>query len=286
MQVLKIRPAAVGKKPMNQKNKVALLSFKTIIAMNTINKIIQSAFSAIVVILFMTSCTEENNYNYDEIEPRLINGISGEKEVTATGFTKYNYSVIHRGGSNYNWSINNEDMVLSIEKNKDYPNQASIIFAELHDTSKINITVKEITEGGKTASATDTVQLMPFCPYQAEKYTGEWVSSDTMSVADTVLTETIEKPNQLRVYGLADFINTRWGEKWINGDGSCILELNCNEKVEIKRQWLGDTDYPDRYEILGAGTIDTTSNTLQLSYDIFYSNGTGSKHISTVLSME
>ena len=234
----------------------------------------------------MAGCKEENNYNFDEIEPRLINGISGTKEATATGFTKYNYSVIHRGGSNYNWSVNNEEMVLSIEKNKDYPNQASIIFAELHDSSKINITVKETTEGGKKASVTDTVNLLPFCPYPVEEYTGEWMSSDTINVADTVLADTTENPNQLRVYGLAEFITTRWRETWINGDGSCIMELICNEKIEIERQWIGDTNYPDRYEIQGSGTIDTTSNTIQLSYDIFYSEGAGSKHVSTILNME
>ena len=256
--------------------------------MKTISKLTLAAFTTVIVMLLMTSCEEENNYNYNEIEPRLINGISGTKKATATGFTKYNYSVIHRGGSNYNWSVNNEDMVLSIEKNKDYPNQASIIFAELHDTSKINITVKETTEGGKTASAADTVNLMPFCPYPEEEYTGNWISSDTINVADTVLADTTENRNQLRVDGLAEFITSsnRWGETWVNGDGTCIVELSCNEKVKIERQWIGDTNYPDRYEIQGAGTIDTTSNTIQLSYDIFYSEGTASKHVSTILEME
>ena len=255
--------------------------------MNTIKKILMfAAIFATTIILALTSCEEENNYNYDEIEPRLINGISGPKEAIATGFKKYDYEVIHRGGSDYEWTVNNEDMVLSINKNKEYPNQASILYAELHDSSKINITVKETTQGGKTASVTDTVNLLPFCPYPMEEYTGKWVSSNTLSVADTVIVKATENRNQLRIQGLADFISSRWGERWVNGDGSCIIEFRCNDKVEIEKQWIGDTDYPDRYEIKGSGTVNTKAKTISLEYDIFYADGAGSKHVSTVLSLE
>ena len=255
--------------------------------MNTLQKTLTfTGIIAISILLLLSGCKEEDKYNFDEIEPRLIDGISGPKKANATGFTEYKYSVLHRGGSSYNWSANNEDLVVSIKKDPDYPNHAIITFSELHDTSEINITVKETTSGGKTASATDSVELLPFCPYPINEYTGNWLSTDTINVAKEVAAQTAENPNQLKVYGLADFITSRWGETWINGDGSCIIELCCNDKVEIERQWLGDTDYPDTYEIQGNGTVDTEAKTISLTYDIFYADGIGSKHVNTTLSLQ
>ncbi len=255
--------------------------------MNTLRKIsIFTLLLSISAMLFLSRCKDENSYNFDKIEPRLVNGISGPKEATANGFTTYDYSVIHRGGSEYEWSSNKENLIVKIEKDSKYPNQASIIYKELHDSSEINITVKETTSGGKTTSVTDTIQLLPFCPYSTKEYTGNWSSSNTQDVAETVHADTTDKPNQLRLYGLADFITTRWGETWVNGDGSCIIKLCCQEKVEIERQWIGDTNYPDTYEIQGTGTVDTTTMTMSLNYNVFYAGGSGSKNITTTLTLK
>jgi hypothetical protein len=255
--------------------------------MNTFRKIfLIITFGSLLASLLFNGCKEEDNYNFDKIEPRLVNGISGPKKATATGFTAYNYSVIHRGGSEYEWSVNNDELIVDIEKNSEYPNQAAITYTELHDSSKIKITVKETTSGNKTASVTDTIQLLPFCPYETLAYKGNWTSSNTEDVADTVYADTTQNPNQLRVYGLADFVTSRWGETWINGDGSCIVKLCCKEEIEIERQWIGDSDYPDTYEIQGTGTVDTTTKTMYLNYDVFYAGGSGSKHINTTLMLK
>jgi hypothetical protein len=245
-----------------------------------------SLLIALSALLFLSNCKDEDNYNFDKIEPRLVNGISGPKDVTANGFTAYDYSVIHRGGSEYEWTSNNENLIVKIEKDSKYPNQASIIYKELHDSSEINITVKETTSGDKTTSVTDTIQLLPFCPYSTMEYKGSWSSSNTQDVAQTVYVDTTDKPNQLELYGLADFVTSRWGESWINGDGSCVIKLSCRENIEIEKQWIGDSNYPDTYEIQGTGTVDTTNMTMSLNYDVFYAGGSGSKHISTTLTLE
>jgi hypothetical protein len=255
--------------------------------MNTTRKIpILAILVPLLAILYFNSCKEEDNYNFDNIEPKLVNGISGPKEVTANGFTEYNYSVIHRGGSEYEWTSSKENLVVKIEKNSKYPNKASIIYSEIHDSSKIDITVTETTSGDKTTSVTDTIKLLPFCPYPTEQYKGQWTSSNTLDVADTVYIDTTSKPNHIRLYGLADFVTSRWGETWINGDGSCVAKLHCKEKVEIERQWIGDSDYPDTYKIQGTGIVDTTNKTLSLNYDVIYAGGSGSKHINTTLTLE
>ncbi|MFP4655230.1 MAG: hypothetical protein ACLFMM_06105 [Methanohalobium sp.] len=234
----------------------------------------------------MSGCEEnEDNYNYDNIEPRLVGGISGPKEAAATGFNKYKYSVIHRGGSDYTWSVDKDEYVESLQQDSDYPNEAYIQYAELHDTSMVAITVEETTKGGEKTSTTDSVQLLPYCPYPVENYIGYYTSSNTSDVADTVYIDTTDLPNQLRVYGLADFITNpeRWGENWILGDGSCNIDLYCENIVKIEQQWIGDSDYPATYYIEGSGTIDTTTNVITLFYNILYDD-TGTKTVSTSLT--
>ena len=255
--------------------------------MKTIRKIsVPTLMLSLVALLFLSNCKDEDNYNYDKIEPGLVNGISGPQTAKADGFTSYDYSVIHRGGSEYEWSSNNKDLVLKIEKDPKYPNKASIIYEELHDSSKVNITVKETTSGNKTATVKDTIQLLPFCPYSTSKWNGNWSSSNTQDVAETVYADTTDKPNQLRLYGLADFVTSRWGESWVNGDGSCVVRLCCEEEVRIDQQWIGDSNYPDTYKIQGKGTIDKSAQMITLSYDVIYAGGSGYKHINTTLTLK
>jgi|SRR6056297_336933 len=237
-----------------------------------------------VVILAFSGCEEKETYNFDEIEPELVGGISGPKEVVADGFCNYNYSVIHRGGSSYKWSIENYDA--EINKNSKYPNQATILYAQSMDSATAYLTVKETTMGGKSTSTTDTIEILPFCPYPMDDYTGKYLSSDTINVADTVISEITTIPNQLRIYGLADFVVNRWGETWINGDGSCVIDFCCNNVIEIQRQWIGDTNYPDTYMIEGTGTVDTTNKVITLNYYVLYAGGTSNKSIDTELSLD
>ncbi|WP_410807830.1 hypothetical protein [Methanohalobium sp.] len=255
--------------------------------MRTLNKLFVIKAFLIASMLFILSGCEENedNYNYDNIEPRLVGGISGPKEAAATGFNKYKYSVIHRGGSDYTWSVDKDEYVESLQQDSDYPNEAYIQYAELHDTSMVAITVEETTKGGEKTSTTDSVQLLPYCPYPVENYIGYYTSSNTSDVADTVYIDTTDLPNQLRVYGLADFITNpeRWGENWILGDGSCNIDLYCENIVKIEQQWIGDSDYPATYYIEGSGTIDTTTNVITLFYNILYDD-TGTKTVSTSLT--
>ncbi len=248
-----------------------------------ISRILTFLFILMISFIYL-SCEEEESYNFDEIEPKLVGGISGPKEVVATGFSQYDYSVIYRGGSTYNWTVDNYDA--AIEKNNKYPNQATVVYEQSLDSAIAYLTVKETTEGGKKTSVTDTIQILPFCPYPMDEYTGNYLSADTINVADTVIADTTEVPNQLRVYGLADFVTTRWGETWTSGDGSCVIDFCCNEEVEIERQWIGNTNYPDTYEIEGIGTIDTTNKTITLNYYVLYAGGTLNKSIETVLSLE
>jgi len=233
--------------------------------------------------LLFAGCEEEDNYNYDNITPKLIGGISGPKVATASGSSAYNYSVLHRGGSTYQWNVTGNDA--TIEQDSEVPSRATITWAQSSVDAQAVLTVTETTLGGKTASASDTVDLMAFCPYPVEDYAGDWTGT-TADHADPVVIEAGENPNQVIVHGLAEFVNTAWGESWTEGDGSCVMEFKCGDVVTISNQWIGDTDYPDVYYIEGTGSVDPEAMTITLDYEVFYAGGDASAaEISTTLTL-
>ena len=95
--------------------------------------------------------------------------------------------------------------------------------------------------------------------------------------------------NVIRAKGLAYFVPNSWGENWVKGDGSCVLEFGCGDVVTIYPQWIGDTDYPDSYGIDGTGTVDVANKVINLDYTVYYgwSGGSGSTaaEISTTLTL-
>ena len=122
------------------------------------------------------------------------------------------------------------------------------------------------------ASYEALIRAIRFCGYPMEDYVGIWSGTSQLH-AETVVTELEPEPNKLRIFGLADFVSSLWGEEWVEGDGSCVLEFSCGELVTIPKQWIGSSDFPDDYEIEGFGTFDPESKTIVLTYEVFYTGG-------------
>lgn len=244
---------------------------------NLKNILFLSSLVFIALGFILTSCEEEDEYNFKQIEPILIGGISGPTTATANEITLYKYSVVHRGGSTYEWNVDGNDAEI-ITDSLDVPSAVLIIYGQESESKEVELSVTETTYGGKTASASDTITLEPFCPYPVEDYAGDWTGTSGAH-SDPVVIEEGDDPNVVIVHGLADFVNSSWGENWVEGDGSCEMEFKCGDIVEIPFQWIGDTDYPDEYWIEGEGTVDTDAKVIDLTYEVFYAAGGASADV-------
>jgi hypothetical protein len=97
-----------------------------------------------------------------------------------------------------------------------------------------------------------------------------WIGSYTGTFAGhgPITTEAYTE-TQLRVHGLASYVQTGWGESWVEGDGSCIMDFNTDGTVTIEPQWIGDSDFPDVYGMIGEGTYES-DGTITITYELFY----------------
>lgn len=116
------------------------------------------------------------------------------------------------------------------------------------------------------------VRAYRFCSYPVDDYVGTWTGT-AGAHAEELVTEVTGEPNKLRIFGLADFVESSWGENWLEGDGSCVMEFSCGDIVTIEKQWIGDSDFPDEYFIEGSGTFDPETMTINLVYEVFYTGG-------------
>lgn len=242
-------------------------------------------------LVVFNSCEEKDDYNYDNIEP-VIFSISGPNPATAHGNDSYpfEYTVAHRGGSTYNWEIGGDHNGTAVLDEED-PSIAYITFDQSSVNTAATITVTETTAGGKVSEPFSMdVDLLAFCPYPMEDYVGDYTGTAPGNHAPTVEMVAEEGLNVIRAKGLAYFVPNTWGENWVTGDGSAVLEFGCGDVVNIYPQWIGDTDYPDSYGIAGSGTVDTDAKTITLNYDVSYgwsgTSGTVGASISTVLTLD
>jgi hypothetical protein len=256
---------------------------------NKISYFIVLLLSAMAVTFY--ACEDKDDYNYNNIEP-IIFSIAGPDVATAHGVADFpsRYTVPERGGSTYNWQVGGHGG--SIVQDETFPSIAYITFNQSSTNTTATITVTETTLGGKTSEPfTRSVSLQAFCPYNMSEWAGDYSGTMAGYHAPTVVLEPVVGLNLMKVKGLAYFVPNAWGEAWVKGDGSCIMEFSCGDVVTIKRQWIGDSDYPDVYGIMGSGTVDPVNKVINLSYHVYYSfTATGGTSaygaINTVLTLD
>jgi hypothetical protein len=232
-------------------------------------KTIFFAFIIMAVVQVFNSCTTppieaaQEAYDYNAIQPKVLNGITGADVVNQT-FT-INYTIgYYRGGSTWNWSVEGATLVSVSEDTR-------IATVEFPNAGTAKVIVTETTMGGVTSEpATKEVTVQRFCPYDMAALEGDYTGTEPDTHGPTVTTKQTSTLNELRVYNLAWFVPNAWGENWVTGDGSCIMKFSCGEEVVIEPQWIGDSDYPDVYGIKGSGTFDPSTKTITLTYDVAY----------------
>lgn len=255
------------------------------------NKILAS-ISFLVVIAFMFSACEKppveeanEEYDYSKIVP-IVSAIAGPSTVAAHGLSEfpYTYSAPTRGGSSWAWTVTTlagtGSAEITLEENGRI---AKINFPQRSVVDTATISVIETTMGGVSSVAkTLKVALEAFCPYLWADYAGNYTGTSGSHSDPVVFTATTDL-NHFKIDGLADFVNSSWGENWTSGDGSCIGSFACGDVFTILNQEIGDTDYPDTYLIDGTGTVDPVNKTISLIYTVYYTGGSVSD-IETVLT--
>lgn len=231
------------------------------------------------------ACEEKNDYNFNQIEP-IVMSIDGAGELAAHGLPAYpaKYTVPHRGGSTYAWTAKNAANVdATIVIDPVFPSIAYITFPQSSVLTSGTITVTETTSAGLVSPVKEkSIVLTPFCPYDMDALVGNWTGSNDGNSNPVVATKTANL-NELKLLGLAGFISSDWGETWLVGDGSCVIEFSCGEVITIKNQKIGETDYPDTYLIDGTGTYNIAAGTITLTYKVYYTGGSTS-NITTTLT--
>jgi hypothetical protein len=229
-----------------------------------------------MVALLFAGCEETRmekaqDYDFDKIDP-IISGLTGTQLVVAGGIAAERYEINARTGSVYTWAVIGHPAVIT--EIEGYNQYIDILFEQTSvAVEDVLITVYETTIGG-LVSDPDTliVDLDPFCPMDVELFVGDYAGTLSWH-ADVITMEATGVPNEVRVYELGEFIQVSWGENWTAGDGSCLLQFVCDDKVMIPFQWIGDTDYPDVYVIEGAGTVDYDKKEITLTYEIWWGGG-------------
>lgn len=264
-------------------------------------KIIYYSIILLVSSLVFNSCSDdENDFDWKNYKPGFVGSINGPAEVSAHGIADYPYTYevsYYRGGSVFDWEVttysgDGEVVVETETVLKADGKVANIIFPQRSTLDSALITVVETTANGVSGDPeTKMVYLNPFCPYDMEPFVGDYVGTAEDTHASMVTMETTENLNELRVSGLAEFVPRDWGENWVEGDGSCLIEFGCGDVVTIRPQWIGDSDYPDVYGIVGDGTVDVENKTITLNYQVFYGwdgaeGADASGPVTTVLTLQ
>jgi hypothetical protein len=228
---------------------------------------------AFVAILFTLGCDNEDNYDYNAIIPKVLNGVQGPAEVVQTFTATYTTSYV-RGGSTWNWTVSDA----TIQSLSEDTRTVVVEFKNLPTNGKATVSVSETTHGGITSEiVSKEVLVKPYCALTNgnNDLVGSW-SGDDFGYDSTITTEIVN--SKLVVSGMsAGFISDWWGETIIAG-GTFILTINPDGTLDIPRQAIYTTDYEGDsydYEVEGSGTWDNCGDSpvLNIKYDIYYADG-------------
>lgn len=240
-------------------------------------------FFTVAGLLLLSSCEEENNYNYNAIVPEIVNGINGPKVVLATGAKAEVYKVVNRGGSSWSWTVIGSDA--QIAQDPDFGSIANITFALSNVDKTAQVIVVETTMGGLTASDTIEVNLSKFEKLTWDDFVGTWTGVEPDETEVSIIVEKGATDNSLIIKavdgipGLFGGIYTSWGEAFQAGfgnDGNVLVDVDLNTgDLTIEPQYFGQTlPGPWDYFIYGSGYYNgpTMNLTYSLNFDDTYSD--------------
>jgi hypothetical protein len=205
-----------------------------------------------LVLLLTTGCEEEDDYNYKNIEPKVLE-LTGPSSPIATGVTSYPYDVPVRGGSTYEWEVQN--LGAEIVKDSVVKGRAHIKFDQTSDSTDVVITVTETTAGGKTASLSDTITALPYCPMSLADWEGNYTeyADDASSPQTSEVTITTDPNDELFGLIIEDF---GFQSAWWGGYTGAKLNIklnNCVNVVNVPAQTIEEIS-----DFLGYGKVSVT----------------------------
>lgn len=235
------------------------------------------ALASFLTLLF-NGCEKDDSYNYNEVIPLLVGGITGSNEVIAHGNTDYPsaYSVINRGGSTYSWWV--EGYGATITQDKEFPSKVSVAFNQSSVDTVAYLKVVEKTAGGKYSdTASIKVSLSAYCAPDFASIYGDYTETDPDgNVSDVTISSDPSDPlSGLIIKGvLAD------PEAWFGtSDASIAVTINgCNNTVSLAEQAIGIkySTYGDVYvgPVDGAvGSYDPATGTIKITIEVFVATG-------------
>lgn len=231
----------------------------------------------VLMLIFVTSCKEED-YDFDSINPELINGISGVSETYASGLAPVTFNVDGRGGSSFVWSVTGSGVTIT-QDDKVY--EAYITFDQSDVDLEAIISCTETTAGGVTSeTVTKTVTLYKFQAMAFEEFLGEWVGTETdgNDTWDVTIVATAGAEENTIVFSATDGIPalmsplfTGWGETFQAGfgnEGNIVITLDLNTGgANIIGQYFGQTlPGPWDYWFDGTGSWEGINRTMIINY--------------------
>lgn len=235
----------------------------------------------VLIFIFSTSCKEEE-YDFDNINPKLINGISGVSETYASGLAPVTFNVDGRGGSSFVWAVNGSGATIT---QNDEVYEAYITFDQSDIDLEATVSCTETTAGGVTSeTVTKTVALYKFKAMAFDEFLGEWVGTETDGAEtwDVSIIATAGAEENTIVFSATDGIPalmgplfTGWGETFQPGfgnEGNIIITLDLSTGgVNILGQYFGQTlPGPWDYWFSGTGSWEGINRTMTIDYGLHW----------------
>lgn len=222
--------------------------------------------------LVFTSCSKEDDYDFNNYTPVIVGGVTGASSGFASGLAPLTYSVVYRGGSTYEWTVTGIGATITEGA---LPSIALITFDQSDVDVNVTITVTETTQGGKTSEAvTKAVSLKKFKAMAIEEFLGSWtgtengVATTLTAVAGPDATSiTFKAANGLPAIQAPIFIG--WGETFQPGhdpNGDITLNLNLNTgDISFAHYWGQTLPGPYDYWISGSGLWSGVDKSLRFT---------------------
>lgn len=251
-------------------------------------KIIYSLVLLIAISLIFVSCEEDKgNFDYANYEPVLVGSINGAAVTYASGLAPSIYSVVHRGGSTYAWTVTGADA--TIVQEEQYQSFANITFAESPiDIPGVVISCTETTANGAVSNTlTKTVNLLKFKPMTWDQFVGTWSGTEDDGDGPLVTSFNIVKGDENTIVlkspsaGVPAVMRplfTGWGETFDAGEGAAgdaIISLNLlTGAANFECHYLGSTEGGVwNYWVYGSGTWNGFTETITIEFALDFDGG-------------
>jgi hypothetical protein len=249
------------------------------------NKILAILGLFIVFAIIFVTCEKppidkaNEEYDFSKIIPEIFN-FSGPTVVFASGLNTYQYSVLYRGGSTFNFTTVGWDATIVPVENR--PNVVDITWNQSSENRVAYVVCVETTMGG-VSSDQDSLKVIlnKFCPMDITEFVGTWTGQETGDCQNAI-TVTFEAGTEANTIvanatnGIPEFLGcifTGWGETFQAGfgnEGDIILHIDLLDgTITINLDYWGQTlPGPWDYWTIGSGSWSGCGASPSMSFNM------------------